>query len=135
MHSWEVNFMISRLRACPYQGIRNVRFSENLTCFVFLRHPFSDSPFHLITDERKKAVSIIFLSHFEISEKQLWMSARILHDSFWGISNWHENILELKKVTAILRFGMNPKGFKYFIFSYFFWLVLLGITCGSIRNQ
>ena len=35
-----------------YQGVRNVRFSENLMCFVFLKHPFRDSPFCLITDER-----------------------------------------------------------------------------------
>ena len=34
-----------------YQGVRNVRFSENLACFVFLKHPFWDSPFCLITDE------------------------------------------------------------------------------------
>ena len=34
-----------------HQGVRNVRFSENLTCFVFLKHPFWDSPFCLITDE------------------------------------------------------------------------------------
>ena len=34
-----------------YQGVRNVRFSENLACFVFLKHPFWDLPFCLITDE------------------------------------------------------------------------------------
>ena len=33
-----------------YQGVRNVRFSENLACFVFLKHPFWDSPYCLITD-------------------------------------------------------------------------------------
>ena len=37
---------------CVYQGrgrgVRNVRFSENLACFVFLKHPFWDC---LITDE------------------------------------------------------------------------------------
>ena len=33
-------------------GVRNVRFSENLACFVFLKHPFLDSsPFRLITDD------------------------------------------------------------------------------------
>ena len=26
-------------------------FSENLACFVFLKHPYWDSPFYLITDE------------------------------------------------------------------------------------
>ena len=27
-------------RTCAYQGVRNVPFSENLACFVFLKHPF-----------------------------------------------------------------------------------------------
>ena len=26
--------------ACAYQGVRNVCFSEILTCFAFLKHPF-----------------------------------------------------------------------------------------------
>ena len=30
---------------------RNVRFSENLTCFVFLKYPFLDLAFCLITNE------------------------------------------------------------------------------------
>ena len=34
-----------------YQGIENVRFLKNLACFVFLKHPFWDSPFCLIADE------------------------------------------------------------------------------------
>ena len=38
-------------RTCTYQGVKNVRFSENFTCFLFLKHPFWDSPFCLITDE------------------------------------------------------------------------------------
>ena len=38
-------------RSRAYQGVRNVRFSENLACFVFLLPPFWDSPFCLITDE------------------------------------------------------------------------------------
>ena len=37
-------------RTCAYQGVRNVCFSENLPCFVFLKHPFWDSPFCRITD-------------------------------------------------------------------------------------
>ena len=36
---------------CAYQGVINTRFSENLACFVFLKPPFWDSPFCLITDE------------------------------------------------------------------------------------
>ena len=31
--------------------VRNVRFSENLVCFVFMQHPFCDSPFCLIIDK------------------------------------------------------------------------------------
>ena len=31
---------IFRNFTCAYQGVRNVRFSGNLACFVFLKHPF-----------------------------------------------------------------------------------------------
>ena len=34
-----------------YKWVRNVRFSENLAYFVFLKHPFRDTPFGLIIDE------------------------------------------------------------------------------------
>ena len=41
--------------SCPLirtpQRVGDVRFSKNLACFVFLKHPFWDSPFCLITDE------------------------------------------------------------------------------------
>ena len=46
-----ISYSLIRTRTCAYQGVRNVCFSENLTCFVFLKHPFWDSPFCLITDE------------------------------------------------------------------------------------
>ena len=36
---------------CVYQGLQNVSFSKNLTCFVFWKHPFWDSPLCLITDD------------------------------------------------------------------------------------
>ena len=47
------NISYTLIRTCTYayQGIRNVRFSEILACFVFLLPPFRDSPFYLITDE------------------------------------------------------------------------------------
>ena len=47
---WKTNIPDSLICACAYQGVRNVRFSENLACFVFLKHPFWDSPFCLITN-------------------------------------------------------------------------------------
>ena len=41
----------AHVRTCAYQGVRNVRFLENLAYFIFLKHPFWDSPFCLITDQ------------------------------------------------------------------------------------
>ena len=71
-----LNPWYAQVRTCAYQAVKNVRFSENLgigvkdvfrkicvsggknirfsvnfTCFVFLKHPFWDSPFCLITDD------------------------------------------------------------------------------------
>ena len=34
------SYPLIRTRTCAYQGVRNVRFSENLANFVFLKHPF-----------------------------------------------------------------------------------------------
>ena len=39
------------IRTCTYHRVKNVRFSENLACFVFLKHPFWDWPFCHITDD------------------------------------------------------------------------------------
>ena len=36
----KTNIFYPLIRTCAYQGVKNVRFSENLTCFVFLKHPF-----------------------------------------------------------------------------------------------
>ena len=47
---------------CAYEGVRNVRFLENLSCFIFLKHPFWDSPFCLITDEVMKIKLVLFFS-------------------------------------------------------------------------
>ena len=39
-------------RTCAYKGLRNVGFSKNLACFVFLLSPFWDSPFcHFTTSD------------------------------------------------------------------------------------
>ena len=45
---------------CAYQGVRNVRFSKNLACFVFLKHPFWDLCVCLITDEVSFLTNIPF---------------------------------------------------------------------------
>ena len=46
----KTNISYSLIRTRAYQGVRNVRFPENLTRFLSLKHPFWDSPFCLITD-------------------------------------------------------------------------------------
>ena len=44
-------YPLIRTGTYAYQRVRNVRFSENLACFIFLKHPFWDSPFWFITDD------------------------------------------------------------------------------------
>ena len=44
-----ISYSLIRTLRCAYQGVRNVCFSENLMCFVFLKHPFWDSSFCFIT--------------------------------------------------------------------------------------
>ena len=46
-----IYYLLICTRTCVYQGVRNIRFSKNLMCFVFLQHPFLDSPFCRIIDE------------------------------------------------------------------------------------
>ena len=36
-------------RTCAYQWLRNIRFSEHLACFVFLKQPFWDLPICIVT--------------------------------------------------------------------------------------
>ena len=47
----KISYPLIRTRTCAYQAVRNVRSSGNLVCFVFLKHPFWDGYFYLITDE------------------------------------------------------------------------------------
>ena len=60
---WKMNisYPLIHKRICAYEGVRNVRFSENLACFVFLL------PFCLITDNfpnlrKKEWQKILILS-------------------------------------------------------------------------
>ena len=52
-------FVFNKAKRCAYEGVRNVRFSENLVCFVFLLPLSWDSPFlsyyrHFLTPFRLK---------------------------------------------------------------------------------
>ena len=59
-----------------YQGVRNVRFFENLAYFVFLKHPFWDSLFCLITDDWQKLIRFFiqwsFLSRTIVKSQRLF---------------------------------------------------------------
>ena len=44
-------FKKTKLAKPAYQGVRNIGFSENLVCFVFLKYTFWDLPFCLFTEE------------------------------------------------------------------------------------
>ena len=50
-----IYYPLIRTSTQAYQGVKNVRFSENLMCLVFLKHSFCDSHFCLITDDFKVA--------------------------------------------------------------------------------
>ena len=69
---------------CAYQEV-NVRFSENLVCFVFLKHPLWDSPFYLITDKlnilfRDNRINFnIFLIEIEKLSEFLIFLSRFFH--------------------------------------------------------
>ena len=52
-----ISYPLICTRTCAYEWVRNARFSENLACFVFLKHPFRDLPFYLITDNFLKKLS------------------------------------------------------------------------------
>ena len=41
-----ITYALIRTRKCAYKGVTNVRFSEDLACFVFLLPPFGDLPFY-----------------------------------------------------------------------------------------
>ena len=48
-----ISYPLIRTGTCVFQGVGNVRSSESLACFVFLKYPFWDSRFWLIIDELK----------------------------------------------------------------------------------
>ena len=52
-----------------YQGVRNVRFTENLARFVLLLPPFCDSPFCIIIDDL-----------YEIGQMERATRTRVLSD-------------------------------------------------------
>ena len=92
---------------CAYQGVRNVRFSENVARFVFLKHPFWDSLFCLVTDElkwkSKKFIHLVFSPKFILFLDYKLMSCQ--NDSFQCISAWY--LSKSKRKLPVLFFGYS----------------------------
>ena len=57
-----ISYPLTCTRTCAYQGVRNVRFFENLACFVFLKHLFEIRPFALLPTFWTFAVRLYFTS-------------------------------------------------------------------------
>ena len=60
----------------PYQRVRNVCFSKNLECLVFLKHPFWDSPFSFITNDLPLPPEKNMNLHYFPSLKRKWLSCK-----------------------------------------------------------
>ena len=60
-------------------------FSENLACFVFLKHPFWDLPFYLITDKMKFKKKETYILGETLSTLQMvgWLYG--WEFAFWGM--------------------------------------------------
>ena len=43
-----ISYPLIHTRTCTYQGVRNVCFSQDLACFVFLKPRFEIRPFALL---------------------------------------------------------------------------------------
>ena len=71
LRKMNIFYPLIRTQARANQGVRNVRFSENLTCFVFLWHPFWDSPFSLITGDLEIRTLSSFITLLNYSGKLL----------------------------------------------------------------
>ena len=78
------NIPYPMIRTCAYQGVRNFHFSENLTCFVFLKHLFWDSPFCLITDDLLQCLSVFCSKCTANQMTSFYMKCNFGPD--WGIT-------------------------------------------------
>ena len=75
----------------PYQGVRNARFSENLACFVILKHPCWDSSFWLISDDFSHDLNKFWWKYFSILFS--YLSVIVMSATTYTNNSWL-NILE-----------------------------------------
>ena len=75
-----ITYPVICTRTCAYQEVRNVRFSENLTCFVFLKHPLCVLPFCPITDD---ILHLILQAKYEKREKFLTIVREATYNNYF----------------------------------------------------
>ena len=77
-----ISYLAKRTRTCAYQGVRNVRFSENFACFYFLKHSFWDSPFcHFLEEIQYQKLKPLLLFSLTILKKIINTHKYFLHIS------------------------------------------------------
>ena len=76
---------------CTYQGVKNARFSENLACLVFLKHPFLR--FALLPYYRRVITnSFNIWNHIGFSHSEAAVQRCYQKKLFWKYAaNLHEN--------------------------------------------
>ena len=101
----------SKKHTSAYQGVRNVCFSKNMTCFVFLKHPFWYSPFCFISDDLDNLwqKSCLYVSKKGNLKYSLTLSVSIpddetktnfdfyFHTFLWCLKSFYEGLSGLHK--------------------------------------
>ena len=91
----------------PPQEVKNVRFSENLACFAFLKHPFWGSPFWLINNklqckEKKRKNHYLCLGFYTCQKINRFSLPRFItnrsisiKDANWKVFNFLHRMFQL----------------------------------------
>ena len=90
-----------------YQGVKNVFFSENLACYVFLKHPFWDPPFYFITDDINDLNACARKTLLRVKNKmreltphfKLWLWTADCAPDCWSSKSTLKNPAHLLRVT------------------------------------
>ena len=117
------NFTLNRQNAATNRKLRNITFvksqekclalTENLACFVFLKHPFWDSPFWLITNDIIYVIfkSAVFHKLQTSHSKSLFAAALSLVFSimlgkysmlFFNIRNYSPQVININIISVVL---------------------------------
>ena len=123
------------------QGVRNVRSSENLTCFVFLLPPFYDSPFYLISDDFTsppeavawrlplKKLFWIISQNLEIACEEFWIKVAELGKGASGLAC----LLNYMRYQNIHRFSSFSSGKLKALYSSW-WLSCFDLALGELNT-